>query len=245
MILGRNLHAAFRAHQRQLVSFRRDRRLSGRQPRGTVARHANSRLIHKLGRFDQVVEYAKPPRRPDWMDAATFATLPETILVRELRYRTRVAGFRTREIILVTTLLDAERYPLAELAKLYHRRWEIETNFAHLKTTMKMDVLRCQSVPGVLKELTMFALVYNLARLVMVAAARAMEVPVERLSFVDALRWLAEASERPPTTDVRINRLRPHRCEPRVRKRRPKEFPLMKSPRRQLREQLLAKRVRA
>ena len=91
----------------------------------------------------------------------------------------------------------------------------------------------------------MFALVYNLVRLVMAETARTMEVPVERLSFVDALRWLAEASERPPTTDVRVNRLRPHRCESRVRKRRPKEFPLMKLPRRQLREQLLAKRVRA
>src|SRR3972149_4305168 len=131
------------------------------------------------------------------MDAATFATLPETMLVRELRYRTGVRGFRSRQITLVTTLLNAERYPLAELAELYRRRWEIETNFAHLKTTMKMDVLRCQSVPGVLKELTMFALVSNLARLVMVQAARAIGVPVERLSFVDALRWLSQACQRP------------------------------------------------
>jgi hypothetical protein len=245
LISGRNLHAVFRAHQRQLVSFRRDRRLSGRQPRGTVARYANSRLIHQHRRFDQVVEYAKPPQCPDWMDAAAFAQLPQTMLVRELRYRTRVRGFRSRVITLVTTLLDAEQYPLVELAKLYRRRWQIETNFAHLKTTMKMELLRCQSVPGVLKELTMFALVYNLVRLVMLAAARAMEVPVEQLSFVDALRWLAEASERTPKLALRVNRPRPQRLEPRVRKRRPKEFPLMKAPRRQLRKQLLAKRVRA
>jgi len=243
LILARTMHAVFRCHQRQLVSFRRDRRLTGKQPRGTVALYANSRLMRKLGRFDQLVEYAKPPQCPDWMDAATFATLPETVLVRELRYRTRVRGFRTREITLVTTLLDAERYPLAELAALYRRRWEIETNFAHLKTTMKMDVLRCQSVPGVLKELTMFALVYNLVRLVMVEAARAIEMPVKRLSFVDALRWLAEACQRTPNLAVRVNPLRPNRLEPRVRKRRPKEFPLMKTPRRQLRQQLLAKRV--
>jgi len=243
LILARTMHAVFRCHQRQLVSFRRDRRLTGKQPRGTVALDANSRLIRKLGRFDQLVEYAKPPQCPDWMDAATFATLPETILVRELRYRTRVKGFRTREITLVTTLLDAERYPLAELAALYRRRWEIETNFAHLKTTMKMDVLRCQSVSGVLKELTMFALVYNLVRLVMVEAARAIEMPIERLSFVDALRWLAEACQRTPILAVRLNPLRPNRLEPRVRKRRPKEFSLMKTPRRQLREQLLAKRL--
>jgi hypothetical protein len=245
LISGRNVHAVFRAHQRQLVSFRRDRRLSGRQPRGTVARYANSRLLRQLGRFDQVVEYTKPPQCPDWMDAAAFATLPETMPVRELRYRTGVRGFRSRVITLVTTLLDAERYPLVELAELYRRRWEIETNFAHLKTTMRMDVLRCQSVPGVLKELTMFALVYNLVRLIMLAAARQMEVPARRLSFVDALRWLAEASEHTPALVVRVNRPRPHRLEPRVRKRRPKEFPLMKASRRQLRQQLLAKRVRA
>lgn len=245
LILSRNMHAVFRAHQRQLVSFRRDRRLSGEQPRGTVACYANSRLIRQLGRFDQVVEYAKPPQCPNWMDADTFATLRETMLVRELRYRTSVRGFRSRVITLVTTLLDAEQYPRLELAELYRRRWQIETNFAHLKTTMNMDVLRCQSVPGVLKELTMFALVYNLVRLVMLAAAREMELPVERLSFVDGLRWLAEASERTPILAVRVNRPRPDRCEPRVRKRRPKDFSLMKSPRRQLRQLLLAKRVSA
>jgi len=110
---------------------------------------------------------------------------------------------------------------------------------------MKMDVLRCQSVPGVLKELTMFALVYNLVRLVMLAAARQMEVPVERLSFVDALRWLSEAREHAPALVIRVNRPRPQRLEPRVRKRRPKEFPLMKAPRRQLYQQPLAKRLRA
>jgi len=220
LILGRSMHAVFRAHQRQLVSFRRDRRLTGRLPRGTVARYANSRLLRKLGRFDQVVEYAKPPQCPDWLDATAFATMPDTMLVRELRYRTCVAGFRTREITLVTTLLDAERYPRTELAELYRRRWQIETNFAHLKTTMKMDVLRSQSVPGVLKELTIFALVYNLVRLVMVQAARAIGVPVERLSFVDALRWLAEACQRTPIMAVRVNPARPHRLEPRVRKRR-------------------------
>ena len=245
LIIGRNLHAVFRAHQRQLVSFRRDRRLSGRQPRGTVARRANSRLIHKLGRFDQLVEYAKPPQGPDWMEAGTFAALPGRIVVRELRYRTGVRGFRSRAITLVTTLLDAEEYPAAELATLYRRRWEIETNFAHLKTTMRMDVLRSQSVDGVLKELAMFALVYNLVRLVMLTAARTMEVPVERLSFVDALRWLAQASDQQPIKAIRVNRLRPNRCEPRVRKRRPKEFTLMNTPRRQLRQQLMEQRLNA
>jgi hypothetical protein len=243
LIVRRNLHAVFRAHQRQLVSFRCDRRLSGRQARGTVARRAGSRLVRKLGRFDQLVEYTKSSPCPDWMEADAFAALPERLVVRELRYRTAVRGFRSRAITLVTTLLSADEYPAAELAALYRRRWEIETNFAHLKTTMRMDVLRCQSVPGVLKELAMFALVYNLVRLVMLSAARAMELPIKRLSFVDALRWLAQASNRQSLLDIRINRLRAERCEPRVRKRRPKEYTLMNKPRRQLRQQLLAQRL--
>jgi hypothetical protein len=245
LILGRGVHGVFRAHQRQLVSFRRDRRLTGRQPRGTVAQYANSRLVRKLGRCDQVVEYAKGPQCPTWLDAATFAALPETILVRELRYRTPAAGFRARDVTLVTTLTDAQEYPATALAELYRCRWEIETNFAHLKTTMKLDVLRCKTVSGVIKELTMFALVYNLVRLVMVRAAQSIGVPPQRVSFVDALRWLAEACQRRPVMLVHVNPDRPNRLEPRVRKRRPKEFSLMKSPRRQLRQRLLQKRLRA
>ena len=245
LLLLRNLHGLFRAHQRQLISFRSDRRLSGPQPRGTVASRASSRLVRKLGRFDQVVEYDKPPMRPAWMDAAAYAALPDTIVVRELRYRTSTPGFRTRVITLATTLVDAEAYTLDELAGLYRRRWEIETNFAHLKTTMGMDVLRCQSVAGVLKELAMFALVYNLIRLVMLGAAQAQGVPLAQISFVDALRWLVEACQFEPELHLHVNPVRPNRVEPRVRKRRPKEYPLMKHPRRQLRQLLLNKHVAA
>ncbi len=243
LLFGQGLHAVFRAHQRQLVSFRRDRRLTGRQPRGTTATKSGSRLIRKLGRFDQLVGYFKPATRPAWMTAEAYAALPESIQVRELRYRTKTPGLRSRIITLVTTLVDGEAYGADELAKLYGRRWEIETNFAHLKTTMGMDVLHCQSVQGVLKELAMFALVYNLARLVMLAAARQQGLPVQRLSFIDALRWLAEACQYEPAIELRTNPLRPLRCEPRVRKRRPKEYPLMKAPGRQLRKLLLTKRL--
>ena len=93
----------------------------------------------------------------------------------------------------MTTLVDAELYPLVALAELYRERWEVETNLKHLKTTMKMDVLRCETVAGVSKELLMFALVYNLVRLVMLEASRRQGVAVDRISFVDALRWLSEA----------------------------------------------------
>jgi IS4 transposase len=78
-------------------------------------------------------------------------------------------------------------YPVSELAQLYKARWQIETNLRHLKQTMKMDVLHCETVEGVLKELTVFALVYNMVRAVMCAAADRQGVAVERISFADAL----------------------------------------------------------
>ena len=193
----------------------------------------------RLVRFDQVVEYTKPQQRPEWMDAAAYAALPETIPVRELRFHTKTPGFRTRVITLVTTLLDAQAYCVQELAALYRQRWDIETNFGHLKTTMHLDVLRCKTVEGVLKELAVYALVYNLARLVMLAAADEQKVALTQISFVDALRWLAEACDRTPSVRLHINPERKNRIEPRVRKQRPKEYPLMNRPRCQLRQQLL------
>ena len=84
-------------------------------------------------------------------------------------------------------MLDVERYAADELATLYGQRWQIETNLRHLKQTMKMDVLHCETVDGVLKELTVFALVYNLVRAVMCVAAQRQGVAVERISFADAL----------------------------------------------------------
>ena len=148
-------------------------------------------------------------------------------------------------IKLVTTLLDPQRYPAEALAELFGQRWRIETNLAHLKTTMGMDVLRCQTVDGVRKELAIYALVYNLTRLVMLKAAAQQQIDVERVSFVDALRWLAQACRRISPLRLSMNPHRPNRHEPRVRKRRPKQYDLMNKPRCQLRERLYTKGVAA
>ncbi len=146
---------------------------------------------------------------------------------------------------LVTTLLDAEGYPLKELAELYGARWRVELNFRHLKTTMKMDVLKCQTVAGVLKELTVYAIVYNLVRVVMVEASRRQGVEVERVSFIDALRWLSQARPGEELPELVVNPERPGRYEPRVKKRRPKQYPLMRKPRSVLRKDLLSQAVKA
>jgi hypothetical protein len=186
LLRQRKLHGVFRMHQRQIVDFRPYRAYNRPGEKPTKGR-PTSCWLQRLGRRDQLVEYFKPKTngRPTWMSAADYDALPASILVRELRYRVpRVR--RTREVTLVTTLLDAA-YPAKELASLYGQRWKIETNLRHLKQTMKMDVLRCETVQGVLKELTVFALVYNLVRAVMVEASHRQQVPVERISFADAL----------------------------------------------------------
>jgi Transposase DDE domain len=180
-----------------------------------------------------------PKTCPSWLTRETLAARPDSLVLREARSQLDTRGFRTRQITLVTTLLDAVVYPVAELAELYRRRWQVETSPAHLKTTMRMDVLPCKTVPGVLKELTVFAIIYNLVRLVIGQSARLQHIDRERISVVEALRWRGAPSTGIPLAALIVNPLRPHRVAPRVKKRRPKPFPLMITPRQQLRQQLI------
>ncbi len=237
---GRGLHGLFRAHQKQIISFRPRRRHAGPGKVGPAdAGLPRSRWLKKLGPSDQLVEYFKPPQRPDWMTAAQYAALPDSLVVRELRFGVRVPGRRTRVVTVVTTLRDADEYPAKELARLYERRWQVETNLRHLKQTLGMDVLRCRTFPGVMKELLLFVVAYNLVRRLMVAAARRQAVEANRISFVDALRWLRQAKRGEEVPRLKVNPERPGRCEPRARKRRPKQYDLMNKPRAVLRAALL------
>lgn len=240
LLLQRGVHGLLRIHQRTIVDFTPQRPHNVPGCKGNVAGRPTSRWLKQLGVSDQLVQWLKPKSCPLWMSAEQFATLPEAITVRELRYAIHEKGFRPKQITLVTTLLDETQYPLQHLADLFFQRWQIETNFGHLKTTMKMDVLKCQTVEGVLKELHVFAIVYNLVRQVMLEAAARQEVDVQRISFIDALRWLQTAAPGEPLSKLVVNPLRPNRQEPRVRKRRPKQYPLMQQPRRQLKKKLAA-----
>lgn len=240
---AQRLHAVFRVHQRQRVEFRTVAPSPPGAPLSTG--RPKSRWLRSLGLKDQLVEWVKPKRRPKWMTAEEYAVLPERLRVRELRYRTGVRGFRTEEITLVTTLLDAELYPLEALADLYATRWRVEVDLRHLKQTMGMDILRCETVDGIEKELTMYALTYNLVRMVMAEASRRQGVDVERISFADALHWLLEAEPDTEMPRLKVNPDRSGRCEPRVVKRRPKQFSRMTKPRSELRKRLLEKKVAA
>jgi hypothetical protein len=246
LLVRRGVHGLFRIHQMQIVDFTPGRPHASPRDKKAPAGRPKSRWVRALGAFDQVVEWFKPAVRPVWMTAEQFAESPESITVRELRFWITRRGFRTRCVTLVTTLLDAEAYPLEALAELYLARWRVEQYLRDLKQTLKMDILRCKTVDGVLKELTVFAIVYNLVRLVMGEAARRQgEKVVDQISFIDALRWLLQAKPGEAMPRLVVNPSRPWRFEPRVRKRRPKEFPVMKKPRSELREELADKNIAA
>jgi hypothetical protein len=241
LLWQRGVDALLRIHQRTIVDFTPDRPFVHPAQRSSKQiGMPRSRWIKQLGRTDQIVEWFKPLTKPDWMSVEQFAALPPSLILRELRYSIHEQGFRPKEITLVTTLLDAERYSLDDLADLFLQRWEVETNIGHLKTTMKLDVLKCKTVEGVLRELQVFALIYNMVRQVMLAAASRQRVDVRRISFIDALRWLQtqSASPREELIPLTVNPHRPYRIEPRVRKRRPKQHPLMRKPRKQWKKEL-------
>jgi hypothetical protein len=246
LLVQAHLHAVLRVGARQIVDFTPGRPFVQPSVRRTPAVKGvpRSRWLTALGHYDQLVAWLKPKTCPSWLAKETLAALPEVLMLREVRYQIGTPGFRTREITLVTTLLDAESYRVADLAELYRQRWQVETALAHLKTTMQMEVLHCKTVPGVLKELTVFAIVYNLVRLVMLQSATRQHTTVERISFLDALRWLGAPSTKIPLGALIVNPTRPQRVEPRVKKRRPKSFPLMLKPRQALRYLLIQQELR-
>jgi hypothetical protein len=140
----------------------------------------------------------------------------------------------------MTTLLDGKKYPKHKIAELYYFRWDIETNFDHLKTTMKMDILKSKTVDGIKKEILAYFILYNLVRLVMIQAAKNQQVKLRDISFIDALRWLAAATPQTQLFALILVPERKGRLEPRTRKRRPKQYPFMIKSRKKLRKKKLS-----
>jgi hypothetical protein len=241
LLVQAGVHAVLRVGARQIVDFTPGRPFVMPNVRRTPAVKGipRSRWLTALGVQDQLVAWLKPKTCPSWLAREVLAALPESLALREVRYHIATPGFRTRQVTLVTTLLDAAIYRVADLAELYRQRWQIETSLASLKTTMRMEVLHCKTVSGVLKELSVFVMVYNLVRMVMRQSALLQHIAVERISFLDALRWLSAPSPGMPLVALIVNPARPQRVEPRVKKRRPKSFPFMIKPRQELRQQIV------
>jgi len=216
-------------------------------------RHYDFRDGRHLGAGDHVVSWVKP-QRPTWMDQETYDKLPESIEVREVEVRVQQPGFRTKSLVVVTTLLNARQYTKDDIAELYHQRWLVELDIRAIKVTMGMDELRCLTPEMVRREVWTCLLAYNLIRQTMLEAAAKAELSPRQLSFTAALQkiaaaWsiLAVADENLLLTllektlgDIAKNHVgnRPNRVEPRAVKRRPKPHPRLTEPRHQARAKL-------
>lgn len=221
-----------RLHQRRQVDFRKARR---------------------LGHHDGLFVWTKGYQQSEILSASQWAGLPAQITVRILRFTATIRGFRSRRITLVTTLLDPKLYPAQELIAVYARRWRLELCLRDLKTTMRMESLRCKTPDMAEKELLAYLVAHNLIRCVMAEAVARYAVDLERVSFkgtVDALRQYSQAMGKAPSRKMRrqlwedlllnlardLVRHRPNRLEPRAVKRRPKPYPLLNRPRRRFQE---------
>ncbi|QDV47440.1 Transposase DDE domain protein [Stieleria neptunia] len=199
----------------------------------------------KLGYLDQLIAYHKPAR-PSWMSKDEYDVIPAIIVVRHLRYKVEQKGFRTREITLATTLLNANVYTAEELADLYRKRWQVELHIRSLKTQMQMEHLRCKSPAMIRKEIHCHMIGYNLVRMAMLASALRFNLLPSQISFTGTMEAIEEfAASLRDQTDHRTalweNLLitvaeitvgdRPGRQEKRELKRRQKNYKLMKTPR--------------
>ncbi len=233
LVQKQGVDTVVRLHQRRITDFRRGR---------------------IWGIEDHLVTWAKPQNPPRRVRKKDFRGIPETLTVREIRYHVGVKGFRTQTITLATTLLDAQVYLPEDVADLYFQRGEVELDFRHIKTTLQMDVLRCKSPQMVRKELWCHLLAYNLVRHLTWEAEQSTDGGTGRTSFKGTIQYLISFRAFLSVTTSQQNAdlfncllelvatqqvpYRPHRVEPRVKKRRPKKYNLMNKPRAELRAAL-------
>jgi hypothetical protein len=237
MLQARGVLACFRLHQRQTVDFRPHRKSRDQFAKGQKIGKPTSMFKRRLGYHDQVVSWKRPPKMPEWMTAAQWASIPESLEVRELQYTIRSNGQRTRRVTIATTLLDPLLYPKDAVAELYGVRWQVETHFAELKTTLKMRKLKCKTEDGIRKEMAIYCLIYNLVRAVMVKAAAQQGVTPDRISFIDTIRWLTLARLGEEIPKLVVNKKR-DRHEPRVIKDLQDTYRKMTRPRSELQKEL-------
>ena len=234
------------------------------QPRGVEVvgrlnkahRRADFRRGRRLGPDGHVVRWAKPTSIRS-LDREAYHALPDFVTVRETRVRVRQPGFRAREIVVVTTLLDPEQTTKEDLATLYRARWHNELDLRSLKSAMQMRELRCKTPELVRKEVWAHVLAYNLIRTVMAQAAARHGVAPRAISFTGAMQTL-EAFQ--PLLELgaaqgAAGRLRlyhdlldaiathrvgdrPDRYEPRVKKRRRNHYGWLTEPRAEMKRKM-------
>lgn len=223
----------------------------------TLARRAPIRpagSLKKLGPDDLLITWERPVYNPKLSySKEAWEALPKELVLRQIKVRVKYHGFRTQWFHIVTTLHDATKYPAEELAELYFKRWDVELFFRDIKTTMGLDILRCRTPEMIRKEILMYFIAYNCIRRLMYEAAEKADIELRVVSFkgsVQALRnWEPHLNQAKVSRANRFRlindlydamtntpiRKRPGRSEPRCRKRRPKNYQLMTSPRHEMR----------
>src|SRR3954454_3123364 len=215
-------------------------------------RRADFRKGTRLGKDDHLVVWRKPTSIRS-VDRKAYNELPGSITVREARFRVEQPGFRTRSIVVVTTILDPEQASAEELASLYRARWNNELDLRSIKVTLQMDMLRCKTPELVRKEIWAHVLAYNLIRTVMAQAAAGEGVAPRSISFKATLQVLE--AFRPLIADradvgpgdlaafyerllraIAVHRVgdRPDRFEPRMVRKGPRGYEELKRPRREI-----------
>jgi hypothetical protein len=220
-------------------------------------RTADFRRGKRLGKGDHIVQWRRPGRIRT-IDLQSQKQLPEWLLIRETLVQVQQPGFRSQNIIVVTTLLDAAEVTASDLADLYRARWNAELDFRSLKQTMQMDILRCKTPELVRKEIWTHVLAYNLIRTILAQAASKHDIEPRTISFKGVVQTLEAfqpllAMQGDRSWEHRLhlyNKLldavathrvadRPDRFEPRQRKRRQKKYDRMMKPRHVLKREML------
>ena len=234
LLLAQGTHVCVRKHQRRHSDFRRGKR---------------------LGKYDHLIEWTRPAR-PEWMDEATYARIPQTLTLREIRFQVVEPGRRTEVIDVITTLTDAEQHTAEDIAELYGFRWNSELDIRSIKQSLNLIHVRCKSPEMVRRELWTTLLAYNLIRTTAAAAGLLHGKQPRQISFTGTCQyvlasWMLRASGLIPDAhmvdqcSMMLKQIaacevanRPGRLEPRVLKRRKHGYPLMQKPRETLRDEL-------
>jgi Transposase DDE domain/Insertion element 4 transposase N-terminal len=211
----------------------------------------------RLGPGDTLVHWRRP-KRPDWLSVEEYESIAEMLTLRIIWVHVATPGYRTKVLQVATTLLDPSEVSSRDIADLYLARWHAELDLRSIKQALQMDVLRGQSPELVRKEVWVHLLAYNVVRGLMVQAARQAGVRPRELSFTGALQalnaflpylgmasdeaeWLRLWGELVRVVGQQRVGNRPGRCEPRVKKRRPKNWHRLNEPRADARARLMTK----
>ena len=218
-------------------------------------RKSDFRRGRRLGQYDHVIHWIRP-QRPTWMDEATYASIPETIELREVRFHVVEPGRRTKVLTVVTTLTDAEEFSKEDIAELYGYRWHVELDIRSIRQNLNLDHLRCKSPKMIRTEFRTTLLAYNLIRSVSATAAFLTGQKPRHVSFTGTCQYVLHSWLMLSLGHVPVSRLetycrqtlkliaqckvghRPGRIEPRVIKRRKETYKLMMNPRDVLKAEL-------